>query len=224
MEAFAHIHQRAVERQGGRAALARLLPVVRSPRQLARTRDHRWLSQMARCIFQAGFVWRVVDEKWEGFEEVFFGFPPEKIVMLSPDQIDRFAQNPMIIRNRQKVISVQRNARLVLDVGRAHGGFGRFVGQWPGEDLVGLFGYMKKHGDRLGGMTGQRVLRNMGKDTFILTGDVVRCLREAGLGIAANPTSKRDLALIQATFNDWHQQSGLPYSHLSRICACSLES
>jgi 3-methyladenine DNA glycosylase Tag len=223
MEAFAEIHQRALERQGGRAALGRLLPVVKSPRQLARTQDHRWLAQMARCLFQAGFVWRVVDDKWDGFEEVFFGFPPEKIVMLSPEQIDRFAQNPLIIRNRQKVISVQRNARLVLEVGREHGSFGKFIAGWPEQDLVGLFDYLKKHGDRLGGMTGQRVLRNMGKDTFIVTGDVVRCLRAAGLAIADSPTSKRDLLRIQEAFNTWQAESGLPYSHMSRICACSLD-
>lgn len=222
MQSFSEIHQRAVERQGGKAALARLLPTLRSARQLARTDDHRWLSEMARCIFQAGFVWRVVDNKWEGFEEVFFGFPPEKIVMLSPEQIDRFAQNPLIIRNRQKVISVQHNARFVLDTAREHGGFGKFVARWPDTDLVGLFAHLKRHGSRLGGMTGQRVLRNMGRDTFLVTGDVVRCLRNTGLEIAANPTSKRDLARIQDLFNSWHQESGLPYSHISRICACSL--
>lgn len=222
MESFDSIHQRAIELKGGRAALGRLMPEVKSPRQLARSKDHRWLAQMARCIFQAGFVWRVVDNKWEGFEEVFFGFPPEKIVMLSPEQIDRFATNPLIIRNRQKVVSVQRNARFVMDVAREEGSFGRFVARWPDDDLVGLFQLFRKRGDRLGGMTGQRVLRNMGRDTFILTGDVVRCLRGAGLEIAPNPTSQRDLGRIQATFNDWHQASGLPYSHISRICACSI--
>ncbi|WP_116364117.1 DNA-3-methyladenine glycosylase I [Parahaliea mediterranea] len=224
MDHFETIHERAVLRHGGKAALNRLLPAVKSPRQLARTQDHRWLAEMARCIFQAGFVWRVVDNKWEGFEEVFFGFPPEKIVMLSPEQIDRFAANPLIIRNRQKVISVQRNARFVLDVAREAGSFGRFVSNWPDQDLVGLFRRLKQGGDRLGGMTGQRVLRNMGRDTFVLTGDVLRCLRGAGLEVAANPTSQRDLARIQATFNEWQQQSGLPLAHISRICACSMES
>ncbi|GAB3275860.1 DNA-3-methyladenine glycosylase I [Parahaliea aestuarii] len=224
MEHFDSIYQRAVERKGGKAALTRLLPDFKSPRQLARTQDHRWLAEMARCIFQAGFVWRVVDNKWQGFEEVFFGFPPEKIVMLSPDQIDRFAANPLIIRNRQKVISVQRNARIVLELAKEEGSFGRFVARWPSEDLVGLFRLLKQRGDRLGGMTGQRVLRNMGRDTFVLTGDVLRCLRGAGVEVAANPTSQRDLARIQAAFNEWQQQSGLPLCHISRICACSLDS
>ena len=223
MEKFANIYQRASERKGGDAALKRLMPKVRGPRALGNISDDRFLSEMTRCIFQAGFVWRVVNHKWDDFEDVFFGFPPEKIVLLSPDQIDRFCQNPRIIRNRQKVLSVQHNAHFLLDVAREFGSFGKLIGAWPSDDLIGLFAYMKKHGSRLGGMTGQRVLRNMGKDTFVITGDVTRCLQRAGADITANPVSKRELTLIQAAFNAWHGESGLPYSHISRICACSLE-
>ena len=58
---------------------------MRSARALSQSKDDRWLAQMTRCVFQAGFVWRVVDNKWDDFEDVFFGFPPQKIVMLSPD-------------------------------------------------------------------------------------------------------------------------------------------
>ncbi len=223
MEKFRDIYQRACERKGGAATLEKLMPKVRGARALAGTGDDRYLSEMTRCVFQAGFVWRVVDHKWDDFEDVFFGFPPEKIVMLSPDQIDRFSQNPRIIRNRQKVLSVQANARFILEVAREHGSFGKFISRWPETDLVGLFAHMKKYGSRLGGMTGQRVLRNMGKDTFVITGDVCRCLQRAGLDITANPGSKRELTLIQETFNSWHAESALPYSHISRICACSLD-
>lgn len=223
MEKFAAIHERAAQRKGGPAALGKLLPGVRGARALAGTTDDRWLAEMTRCVFQAGFVWRVVDHKWDDFEDVFFGFPPDKIILLSPEQLDRFSQNPRIIRNRQKVLTVQENARYILEVAREYGSFGKFVSRWPGSDLIGLFAHMKKHGARLGGMTGQRVLRNMGRDTFVITGDVVRVLQRAGVDIGANPTSKRELSLIQAAFNAWHAESGLPYSHISRICACSLE-
>jgi 3-methyladenine DNA glycosylase Tag len=222
LERFENIYQRACERQGGPSALSQLMPDVRSARALAHTKNDRWLAQMTRCIFQAGFVWRVVDHKWDDFEDVFFGFPPEKVVMLSPEQIDRFAQNPRIIRNRQKVLSVQANARFILDISAEHGSFGRFIGQWPAQDLVGLFELLKARGSRLGGMTGQRVLRNMGKDTFIVTADVVHCLQRSGLDIGDSPGSKRELRLIQGAFNQWHEEYELPYSHLSRIAALSV--
>jgi len=46
-------------------------------------------------------------------------------------------------------------------------------------------------------MSGQRFLRNVGKDTFILTDDVVRALRENRVEISANPSSKRDLCALE---------------------------
>jgi 3-methyladenine DNA glycosylase Tag len=118
---------------------------------------------------------------------------------------------------------VQQNARFVLDVAGRYGSFGTFISRWPTEDLTGLFADMKKHGSRLGGMTGQRVLRNMGRDTFVITPDVTRCLQRAGLDIPASPASKRELALVQSAFNTWHAECALPYCHMSRICACSVE-
>ncbi|MBE9539563.1 MAG: DNA-3-methyladenine glycosylase I [Proteobacteria bacterium] len=222
MEDFEIIYQRACERKGGENEVAALLPKVRSTRALANTTDDRYLSEMTRCVFQAGFVWRVVNQKWDDFEDVFFGFPPEKIVMLSPEQLERFGQNKRIIRNMQKIVGVQHNARFILDVAREYGSFGKFIAQWPSDNLIGLFAYLKKYGSRLGGMTGQRVLRNMGKDTFVITPDVVRCLQGAGLDIKNNPGSQRELKLIQEAFNVWHKKSGLAYGHISRICACSV--
>jgi hypothetical protein len=51
---------------------------------------------------------------------------------------------------------------------------------------------------------------------------VAACLRDAGLDIAETPTSKRDLKKIQDQFNAWANETGLPRTHLSRICAMSV--
>jgi hypothetical protein len=51
--------------------------------------------------------------------------------------------------------------------------------------------------------------------------DVVACLRDAGLDVAEEVKSKKDLAKVQAQFNAWAKETGLPYLHLSRICAMS---
>jgi hypothetical protein len=47
-------------------------------------------------------------------------------------------------------------------------------------------------------------------------------LRATGLDIAGNPTSLTDLRKVQDQFNLWHGETGLSYSHLSRIAACSV--
>jgi hypothetical protein len=51
---------------------------------------------------------------------------------------------------------------------------------------------------------------------------VVACLRDAGLDIAQEVKSKGDLARVQVQFNAWAAETGLPYVHLSRICAMSI--
>ena len=74
-------------------------------------------------------------------------------------------------------------------------------------------------GGRLGGNTGQMFLRIVGWDGFVTSRDVVVCLCDAGLDISEEAKSKSDPAKVQAQFNAWAKQTGLPYAHLSRICA-----
>ena len=81
---------------------------------------------------------------------------------------------------------------------------------------------MNSSGSRLGGNSGQMLLRFLGYDAFVATKDVTACLRLAGLDIAEASTSKRDLLKIQEQFNAWANETGLPYRHLSVICAMSI--
>ncbi len=222
MSGFESIFERAAERKGGNAALQTLLPDVAGSDAVAQLDESRFLAEMSRCIFQAGFVWRVIEQKWPGFETVFNGFDVETLLALASEEIDEIAQDQRIVRNRQKINAVLANARFIEEVALEAGSFAGFIADWPESDLVGLFELLKKRGSRLGGMSGQRFLRNVGKDTFVLTADVVRALKENRVEISANPSSKRDLSAIQATFNAWHYETGLPYTHLSKIAAFSV--
>src|SRR5206468_6716681 len=122
-----------------------------------------------------------------------------------------------IVRNPQKIKSVRDNAAFVARVSGEHGGFGRFLAEWPDDDQVGLMAYLGKHGSRLGGNTGQYFLRWLGWDAFVLSGDMVLALRDAGLDIAENPSSRKDLAAIQGQINVWSKETGLPRAPLSRV-------
>ena len=92
---------------------------------------------------------------------------------------------------------MRENARFVADIAREHGSFGKFLAEWPADDQVGLLELLAKRGARLGGRTGQYLLRFVGKDGFVTSTDVVACLRDAGLDISENPTSKKDLKKVQ---------------------------
>jgi len=222
MKKFSRILQRAEQRKGGAAGLKKLLPKVASQRKLRTTGDDRYLAMMTRVINQAGFSWKVIDNKWPQFEEAFLGFDTFKLSLLSPEQWEAYTSDRRVVRNWQKIQALQENLYFVRETAREHGSFGRFVADWPVSDYVGLLAFLKKHGSRLGGNSGQYFLRFMGKDGFVLGRDVVAALRGAGVEIAERPTSKRDLGKVQDVFNSWHEETGLPCSHLSRIAACSV--
>ncbi|AZO23380.1 DNA-3-methyladenine glycosylase I [Mesorhizobium sp. M1E.F.Ca.ET.045.02.1.1] len=219
---FQKIRARAAKRKGGEEALASLLGPMPDNRAVAKVPDDRILSTMAERIFAAGFVWRVIEQKWPGFEEAFLGFEPKRLLFQPDDFWHELASDKRIVRNPQKIKSVRDNAAFVDRVSKEHGSFGKFLAEWPANDQVGLTAYLAKHGSRLGGNTGQYFLRWLEWDTFVVSTDMAAALRDAGLDIAESPTSKRDLDRIQAQINQWSAETGLPRRHISRILAMSI--
>jgi 3-methyladenine DNA glycosylase Tag len=219
---FDKIRARAAKRKGGDNVLASLLGPVDDNRNVAKLSDDRILSTMAERVFAAGFVWRVIEQKWPGFEEAFLGFEPKRLLFQPDDFWHDLASDSRIVRNPQKIRSVKENAAFVDRVSREHGGFGRFLAEWPADDQVGLMAWLGKHGSRLGGNTGQYLLRWLGWDAFVISSDMAAALRDAGLDIADMPTSKKDLAKVQAQINHWVAETGLPRRHISRILSMSI--
>ncbi len=132
------------------------------------------------------------------------------------------ASDTRIIRNMSKVRAVQDNALFILDIQREHGSFGQFLAQWPGDDIIGLWRYLKDKGSRLGGNSGQYFLRFSGKDTFILSRDVCVALKAEGIVDRDQITAKRDQAKVQDVFNQMAEESGRSLSELSMILALSV--
>jgi 3-methyladenine DNA glycosylase Tag len=221
VEHFDQIYQRAVARKGSAAQLQQLLGQPYSGEQLIAYQDADWLSAMTKKIFQSGFVWRVVEQKWPGFCEVFFDFTIEKILMMPDEMLHAKAQDPRIIRNLNKVLTIRHNAMMIDELARQHGSFSALVAKWPTDNIIGLWQLLKNEGARLGGNTGPYTLRAMGKDTFLLSQDVEAYLRAYHV-IDGGLTSKSSLQKIQAQFNLWQQQSGLSLQQISQIIAFSM--
>jgi 3-methyladenine DNA glycosylase Tag len=219
---FKTIRARAEKRKGGPKGLEKLLPRKPDMKALAKLSDDRILSEMTKRVFSAGFAWSVIEAKWPGFEKAFLAFKPAKLTFQPDDFWDGLLSDTSIVRNGAKIASVRENAAFVQEIASEHGSFGQFLAKWPSSDQIGLLNLLAKRGSRLGGNTGQMLLRFLGWDGFVTSQDVVACLRDAGLDIAAEVTSKGDLAKVQAQFNAWAAETGLPYVHLSRICAMSI--
>lgn len=222
MTSFRTIRARAEKRKGGAKALERLLPPKPKPKALTKLIDDRVLAEMTKRVFSAGFAWSVIEAKWPGFEEAFLGFEPGHLLFEPDEYWDGLTEDTRIVRNAAKIMSVRANAQFVQDIASEHGSFGRFLAGWPSTDEIGLLDLLAKRGNRLGGNSGQMLLRFLGWDGFVTSKDVVACLRNTGVDIAEEVKSKRDLAKVQAQFNAWAEETGLSFVHLSRICAMSI--
>jgi 3-methyladenine DNA glycosylase Tag len=223
VNSFETIWGRAAARKGGDEALEALMPEVCTAEELRGTTDDRWLAEMTRRIFQAGFNWSVIDKKWPGFEAAFEGFDPGRCAMLSDDDIDRLLKDKDIVRNAAKILSVRENAVFLCDLSREHGSAAAFFADWPTDDIAGLLELLKKRGSRVGGASGQYLLRFMGKDTFIMSKDVVAALIAEGV-VDKPPSSARAMRAVQEAFNQWAKESGRPLAHISRTLACGIDS
>ena len=219
---FKTILARAEKRKGGPNGLKKLLPAKPSAKALEKVSDDRMLAEMTKRVFSAGFAWSVIEQKWPGFEKAFLGFKPPKLTFQPDDFWHGLLSDTGIVRNGAKINSVRENAAFVQEIAKEHGSFAKFLASWPSSDEIGLLNLLSKRGSRLGGNTGQMFLRFVGWDGFVTSLDVVACLRDAGLDIASEVKSKGDLAKVQAQFNAWAEETGLPYVHLSRICAMSI--
>jgi 3-methyladenine DNA glycosylase Tag len=191
--------------------------------QLALIPDDRYLAMATRCIFHAGFNWQVIDAKWDGFEEAFEDFAIPRWAMANDDDVARLVSDKRIVRNGQKIASVPENARFFAGISEKNGGVGLWLGQWPVSDYVGLLAELAEGGSRLGGTTGQYFLRFMGKDSFILSKDVVAALIREGV-IDKPSASKKAMAAIQDAFNRWMEESGQSMTAISQTLARSIDA
>ncbi|WP_170758703.1 DNA-3-methyladenine glycosylase I [Ruegeria lacuscaerulensis] len=220
MHTFDEIFAIAADRHGGPDALEKKLSKPKSVTELAAMPDDRWLSVITKTIFQAGFNWKVIENKWDGFETAFDGFDVGRCAFMDDEKFDSLLQDTRIVRNGTKIATVRENAAFLLEL-REEGGVGHVLGGWPSTDYVGLLAMLGKRGSRLGGASAQYAMRFAGRDSFILSQDVTARLIAEGV-IDKASTSKKAMAAVQRAFNTWMGQSGRTLTEISRVLAMSL--
>lgn len=222
METFYDIQQRAAQRKGGINALSSIVHKPLTSKQLMQISDDEWLEEFTRKIFQSGFYWSVINKKWPGFREVFWDFNINKLLMMPPEMLEEKSSDERIVRNYNKVKTVPANASMIhfaaKDAGKP---FHQLVAEWPSDDIIGLWAWLKKHGSRLGGNTAAYALRQLGKDTFLLSRDVEAYLRANDI-IDGGVQTKKSLTAAQAFFNQMQQESGLSLQEISQTISYSV--
>jgi DNA-3-methyladenine glycosylase I len=76
---------------------------------------------------QAGLSWETVLKKREGYRKAFHSFDPVKVASMTDQDLAKCAENPEIIRNKLKIESARRNARVFLEIQKEFGSFDKYI-------------------------------------------------------------------------------------------------
>lgn len=117
--------------------------------------DHEWGSPVTddQTLFefivlegaQAGLSWETILNKRAGYKSAFDAFDPAVVAKYSDDQLEKLRQNPAIVRNKLKIESARRNARVFLEIQKEFGSFAKY--QWQFVDYKPIQNYFKTMAD-----------------------------------------------------------------------------
>ncbi|MBI1269494.1 DNA-3-methyladenine glycosylase I [bacterium] len=76
---------------------------------------------------QAGLSWETILRKREGYRKAFHNFDAEKVAKMTDAALEALRENEGIIRNRLKIESARKNARVFLAIQEEFGSFDRYL-------------------------------------------------------------------------------------------------
>ncbi|MAF31619.1 MAG: DNA-3-methyladenine glycosylase I [Magnetococcales bacterium] len=89
---------------------------------------------------QAGLSWLTVLKKREHYKKVFDGFNPEKVANYDDKKIQALLNDAGIIRNKLKINSAVRNAKVFLKIQQEFGSFDAYIwGFVAGKPVINHF-------------------------------------------------------------------------------------
>lgn len=90
------------------------------PRQVPES-DSGYLEVLTKSIFQAGFCWQVIRDKWPGFRRAFDGFDVDTVAGYGARDVERLLADMGIVRNGRKIEATVQNARIAQRLIAEHG-------------------------------------------------------------------------------------------------------
>jgi len=81
---------------------------------------------------QAGLSWYAILKRREGYRKAFKNFEPAKVSNMTDGQLERVLASGDVIRNRLKIFSTRKNARVFLSIQKEFGSFDAYVWRFVG--------------------------------------------------------------------------------------------
>jgi DNA-3-methyladenine glycosylase I len=119
------------------------------PRRKRPANDNGYFEELTQAVFQAGFSWQVVRDKWPDFQRAFDGFDIASVAGYAEPDIERLASGPGIVRNRRKIEATVHNAQVMWELIQEHSSFHAYLRSLDQSDYAGR---RKELSDRFKGL------------------------------------------------------------------------
>jgi 3-methyladenine DNA glycosylase Tag len=97
------------------------------PERIESPRLADYLAVMSRAVFQAGVSWKLIESKWDAYLRLFEGFDPVVVAAFGEADVARILADGGVMRTHKKIVATVENARTLLELDRAHGGFRAYL-------------------------------------------------------------------------------------------------
>ncbi len=103
------------------------MPGYEIPPRQKPANDSGYFEQLTKSVFQAGFSWKVINDKWPNFQRAFDGFDINKVAAYDDRDVDRLLSDEGIVRNGRKIAATIENAREFQRIIHEYGSFHAFL-------------------------------------------------------------------------------------------------
>lgn len=76
---------------------------------------------------QAGLSWETILNRRENYRKLFHNFDLQKVAALTDEELEKILTDPGIIRNRLKIYSVRKNAKIFQQIQQEFGKFSNYI-------------------------------------------------------------------------------------------------
>ncbi len=85
---------------------------------------------------QAGLSWYTILKKREGYRRAFCDYDSERVAAMSDEELESLREDEGIVRNRLKIYSARKNARVFLAIQKEWGSFSDYLWSHVNGDVV----------------------------------------------------------------------------------------
>lgn len=89
--------------------------------------DAGYFEKLTQAVFQAGFSWQVIRNKWPNFGAAFDQFDVDKVAAYTAVDIERLVEDKGIVRNGRKIEATIKNAKICQELIQKHGAFSGYL-------------------------------------------------------------------------------------------------